>query len=151
MARVRGSFRLAPPPRVVKDADTIFLSANTTTDELRVARQTHRSTAAFTNPFTQQHVWTENWCEGRQPPGGNIENNHFSNDNTQAMDWSQDNAEEKWKQARKIREELRAPTAATLALMNGRFSDDKLPEARYEELEKKRSNHEVSYYIVLCY
>ena len=150
MARVRGSSRLAPPPRVVKDADAILPSADMAMDELRVARQPHRTAAAFTNPFTQPHSWTKNSREGRQLPGGNNGNNIFSNDHAQAMDWSRDDAEEKWKQARKTYEELRAPKAVTLAFMDGRFSDDELPEARYEEFEKRRSNHEVGYYIILC-
>jgi hypothetical protein len=135
---------------MVKDADSIPTNANTTADELKIARQPYRTAAALTDPFTQPHAWTENWRTGRQPPGGNNDNNNLSNDNNQAMDWSRDDAEETWKQALKIREELRAPKTATLALMDGRFSDDKLPEARYEELEKRRSNHEVGYYVVVC-
>ena len=151
MARVRGSSRLAPPPRVVKDADSIPPSANTATNELIIARQPYRAAAALTDPFTKPPAWTENWRASCQPPDGNNDNNNLSNDNTQAMDWSREDAEETWKQARKTREELRAPKTNTLALMDGRFSDKKLPEARYEGFEKRRSNHEVGCYIVICF
>lgn len=59
------------------------------------------------------------------------------------MSWSRDDEGEKWKQTRKTRDELHASDTALAALTDDRMSDIELPEARYEEFEKRRSNHEV--------
>jgi hypothetical protein len=147
MARVRGSSRTAPPTRVVKDTDTIPPVADIATEELRTDRQLHRSAATLAGLSIQSRALIQDWETGPPSPGGNNDKTLFPHDNSQAMDFSRDDAEERWKQSHTMREELRAPAAATFAPMNGRFSEDDLPERRYEEHETRQSTNEVRSYI----
>jgi hypothetical protein len=137
MARVRGSSRTAPPSRVVKDADTIPPNANTATEQLSTARKLDSTAAALTGLSIQSRAVIQDWHAGRPSPGGDNTQTLSSYDNSQAMGYSRDNAEEKWKQAHKICEELRAPGTATLGPTNGRFSPDELPKRRYEQHETR--------------
>jgi hypothetical protein len=143
MARVRGSSRTAPPSRVVKDADAKPPNADTATEQLRTARQLDSTAAALTGLSIQPRAVIQDWHAGRPSPGGNNTQTLSSNDNSQAMDYSRDNAEKKWKQAHKIREELCGPDAATFGPTSGRFSADELPKQRYEQHETRQCINEV--------